>query len=135
MTDQHVTHQQTDQLQESDDANRVTRDDTGKFTRLPWLARTVAIGLSGVSLGFVLLFSFIVGMGGNLTLITRPLAMQIALTLPYLVVLFTLVTTVGAALAWRNGYWSLSARAHQTLLALLGLVFSWLLSNLGFLTV
>jgi hypothetical protein len=135
MTDQYVSHQQTDQLQESHDEGRVTRDDTGKFTRLPWLARTAGIGLSGVSLGFVVLFSVVVGTGGSLTLITRPLAMQLALTLPYLVVLLTLVTTVGALLAWRNSYWSLSARVHQTLLALLGLVFSWLLSNLGFLTV
>ena len=135
MTDQHVSHQQTDQLQESDDESRITRDLTGGVTRLPWLARAAAVGLSAVSLGFVVLFSLIVGTGGSLTLVTRPLAMQIALTLPYLVVLLTLVTNVGAVLSWRNGYWSLSARVHQTLLALLGLAFSWLLSTLGFFTV
>jgi hypothetical protein len=60
--------------------------------------------------------------------------MRVALALPYLVGSLALVTTAGALLAWRYRYWSLRARIHQTVLALLGLAFSWQLSTLGFLT-
>ncbi|MFC6976573.1 hypothetical protein ACFQL1_23260 [Halomicroarcula sp. GCM10025709] len=73
--------------------------------------------------------------GGNLTLFTRPLPMQIALFLPSLIVMLTLGTTAGALLAWWYRYWSLAARIHQTVLAGLGLVYCWQLSTLGFLAV
>ncbi|WP_222914373.1 hypothetical protein [Natrinema sp. SYSU A 869] len=78
---------------------------------------------------------FVLDTGGDLTLFTRPLQMQIALALPYLIGVLTLGTTAGALLAWRYRYWSLHARIHQTILALLGLAFSWQLSMLGFLAV
>jgi len=61
--------------------------------------------------------------------------MQIALALPYLVAVLTVGTTIGALLAWRYRYWSLPARVHQTILALLGLAFTWQLWTLGFLAV
>ena len=38
-------------------------------------------------------------------------------------------------LAVLDRYWSLTARIHQTIVALLGLGFSWQLSTLGFLAV
>jgi len=59
--------------------------------------------------------------------------MQLALALPYLVGLLTVGTWIGTLLAWRRRYWSLSARVQQTILALLGLGFSWQLWTLGFL--
>jgi hypothetical protein len=89
--------------------------------------------LSAVSIGFVGLFVGVLEAGGDLTLVTRPLAMRVALGLPYLVGVLALATTAGALLAWRHRYWSLSARIHQTLLALLGLAFCWQLWALGFL--
>jgi hypothetical protein len=81
-----------------------------------------------------MLFMFVLEASGDLTLITRPLPMQIALALPYLVGALTVGTTAGALLAWRYRYWSLRARIHQTVLALLGLGFSWQLTGLGFIT-
>lgn len=116
-------------------------DETGIRRRLErsvtspsWLARAAGIGLSGVSMGFALLFLFLVARGGELTLITRPLPVQFVLALPYLIVLLTLGTILGAILAWWNHYWSRPARIHQTILTLLGLGFSWQLTTLGFLT-
>lgn len=98
------------------------------------LARAASVGLSVVSLGFVLLLLIVIESGGELTLITRPVPMQVALTLPYLIVLCTLGTTAGAVLAWWNRYWSWRARIHQSLLALLGLGFSWQLVRFDFIT-
>lgn len=99
-----------------------------------WLARAASVGLCSLSIGFVVLFMFVLETGGDLTLFTRPLPMQIALALPYLIAVLTLGTTVGAMLAWRYLYWSLTTRIHQTVLALLGLAFTWQLSTLGFIT-
>jgi uncharacterized membrane protein len=98
-----------------------------------WLARAAGIGLSGVSVGFVLVFLLVLGRGGELALVTRPLPMQVALAVPYLIVPLAVGTTVGAVLAWTNRYWSLSARIHQTVLAVLGVLFVWQLATLGFL--
>jgi hypothetical protein len=41
--------------------------------------------LSSISIGFVVLFVSVLETGGDITLFTRPLPMQIALTLPYLI--------------------------------------------------
>lgn len=101
---------------------------------ITWLARAASVGLSAISLGFVLLLLVVIESGGELTLITRPVPMQVALTLPYLIVLCTLGTTAGAVLAWWHRYWSWKARIHHTLLAFLGLGFSWQLVRLGFIT-
>lgn len=76
---------------------------------------------------------FVLETGGDLTLFTRPLPIQVALTLPYLIGILTLGTTVGTLMAWRYRFWSVTTRIHQTVLALLGLVFSWQLSTLGLL--
>jgi len=132
MTDQHASQQRTDQ-HESDDRTEFTNSVTRRLTSPAWLARAAGVGLSSVSIGFVVLFMFILETSGDLTLFTQPLPMQIALTLPYLVGALTLGTTAGALLAWRHHYWSLTTRIHQTVLALLGLAFSWQLSTLGFL--
>lgn len=112
-------------------ANGVTR----RLSTPAWVARATGVGLCLVSLGSVVAFAVAYGSGGELALITKPLPMRIALVFPYLILVFTLGTGVGAMLAWWNRYWSLSARIHQTLLALLGLGFSWQLATLGFLTV
>ncbi|WP_276259662.1 hypothetical protein [Haloglomus litoreum] len=103
-----------------------------RLTSPRWLARAAGAGLSLTALGFVLSFLLVVG-GGTRTLLTRPLPVQIVLGLPYVVVALTAGTTLGAALAWRYRYWSLTGRLHQTALALLGLVFCWALAVLGFL--
>lgn len=127
--------QQSGQPAEHTDSDERTRDLTPQRRRLAWLARTASVGLSAVSLGFFLLLGVLIERGGELTLITRPVPIQFALALPYLVLLFTLGTTAGALLAWWNRYWSRRVRIHQTLLAALGLGFSWQLVRLGFITV
>lgn len=133
MTDQHVSQQRTEQQHECDGRSGFTHGVKRRLTSASWLARAAGVGLSSVSIGFVVLFIFVLETGGDLTLFTRPLPMQIALVLPYLIGALTLVTTVGAVLAWRCRYWSLTARIHQTVLALLGLAFCRQLSTLGFL--
>lgn len=135
MTDEHVSHRPAGQPDEYDDHGGVTNRLKDRLTSPSWLARAAGVGLSGVSVGFVVLFAFVLGSGGELTLITRPVPMQIALALPSLVAVLTVGTTVGTLLAWRYRYWSLPARVHQTVLALLGLAFTWQLWTLGFLAV
>lgn len=98
-----------------------------------WLARGAGIGLSVVSLGFVLLFITALQSGGELALLTRPIPMRIALALPYFIAVLAFGTVVGAGLAWWQRYWSLLARIHQTILAVLGLGFTWQLTELGLL--
>lgn len=134
MTDQHASHQSAGQPHEHDDHNRAVQALKRRLTSPSWLSRAAGVGLSIVSIGFVALFLFVLETGGDLTLITRPPSMQLALALPYLIGILTLGTTVGTLLAWRHRYWSLPARVHQTILAVLGLAFSWHLSTLGFLT-
>lgn len=104
-----------------------------RLPSLPWLARAAGTALSVVAVGFVLAFLFVVGRGGRLTLLTRPPAMRAVLALPSLVAFLGPSAALGAALAWRNGYWSRRARVHQTVLALLGLGLCWQLWVLGFL--
>lgn len=104
-----------------------------RSTSPAWLARAAGIGLSIVSVGFVLLLLFVIGRSGELSLITRPLPVRIALVLPNAIAVLTVATTVGAVLGWWNRYWSRRARLHQTILALLGLGFTWQLATLGFL--
>lgn len=135
MTDQHTSQQRTGTEHEHLDRRGYTHGVKRRLTSALWLARAASIGLRSISIGFVILFAFILETGGDLTLITRPLPMQIALTLPYLIAVLTLGTTAGALLAWRYRYWSLPVRIHQTVLALLGLAFCWQLSTLGFLAV
>lgn len=103
-----------------------------RITSLSWLARASGVGLCFGSIGFVLLFVSVIERGGELTLITRPAPMRIALALPSLLVALALATAIGAILAWRYRYWSLRARVHQTILAVLGVGFVWQLYSLGF---
>lgn len=133
MTDQHVPRQRTEDPHEHDDESEFMHCVKCRLTSPPWLARATGVGLSSVSIGFVALFLFVLETGGEVTLFTRPLTMQIALALPYLIGALTLGTTVGALVAWWYRYWSLPLRIHQTVLTLLGIAFSWQLSTLGFL--
>lgn len=132
MTDQHTSQQRAGQEQEHID-RRYIHGVKRRLTSLSWLARAAGVGLSSVSIGFVVLFMFVLETGGDLTLITQPLPMQIALALPTVIAVLTAATTVGTVLAWWNSYWSLRMRLHQTVLTLLGLGFSWQLATLGFL--
>ena len=132
MTDQHISQQQTGQEHENVD-RRYTHGIKRRVLSLSWLARAAGVGLSSVSVGFIVLFVFVLETGGDLTLLTRPLPMRIALALPTVIAVLTTATTVGTVLAWWNRYWSLRARLHHTVLTLLGLVFSWQLAHLGFL--
>lgn len=133
MTDRQVSQRPTVQPHEHSDDAGIRRRAERRATSPSWLARAAGVGLSIVSVGFALVFLFILESGGELTLITRPRPMQFALALPYLIVILTLGTVLGAVLAWWNRYWSLPARIHQTILALLGLGFTWQLASLGFL--
>lgn len=135
MTDRNASQRRTGQQHEQADRNGFTDGVKRRVTSASWLARAASVGLRSVSLGFVVLFVFVLETGGDLTLFTRPLPMRIALTLPYLIAVFTLGTIAGTLMAWRYRYWSLLARIHRTVLALLGLAFCWQLSTLGFLAV
>lgn len=126
--------QQAGQSTEHTDIDERTRTLTPRERCLTWLARAAGVGLCVVSLGFVVLLLVVVEGDGELTLITRPVPMQVALAFPYLIALFTLGTATGAVLAWWNRYWSWRVRLHQSLLTLLGLGFSWQLFRLGFIT-
>ncbi|SMO91182.1 hypothetical protein [Halorubrum cibi] len=133
MTDQQVSQQRTEQQHEYNNRNGFKHRVRRRLTSPSWLSRAAGVGLSSVSIGFVILFMFVLETGGDLTLFTRPLPIQVALTLPYLIGILTLGTTVGTLMAWRYRFWSVTTRIHQTVLALLGLVFSWQLSTLGLL--
>lgn len=133
MTDQDVSQQRTGQPYDENGRGGITNGIKRRLTSPSWVARAASVGLSSVSIGFVVLFMFVLETGGELTLFTRPLPMQIALELPYLVGILTLGATAGALLAWWHRYWSLAVRIHQSILAVLGLAFCWQLWTLGFL--
>ncbi len=134
MRDTTESQQRSSRLQETDRPVTVIRSLKRRSTSPAWLARAAGITLSIVSVGFVLLLLFVIGWIGELSLITRPLPVRIALVLPDVIAVLTVATTLGAVLAWWNRYWSLRARLHQTILALFGFGFSWQLATLGFLT-
>lgn len=100
-----------------------------------WLARASAVGLCVSSLGFVALF--VTGLAAesteDLALVLEPLPLRLALWLPPFIGMFAVSTFVGAVIAWYNNYWSLVSRLHQTILAILGVLFIWQLSVFGFL--
>ncbi|WP_284010445.1 hypothetical protein [Haloarcula pelagica] len=133
MTDTELSQHRSEQAQDS--YSGLTHGVNRRLTSPAWLARATAVVLCALSIGFVGLFTVVLETGGDLTLITRPLQMRLALVLPYLIAGCALGTTVGALLGWRYRYWSLRVRIHQTVLAILGLGFSWQLSTLGFLVV
>lgn len=135
MTDRHSSQQKTGQPHEHVDSSGFVYAVKHRLTSPSWLARFAGVSLNCIVVGFVGLLIFVLEIGGDLTLITRPLPMQIALVLPYFIGGLTFLTIVGALLAWRYRYWTLLARIHQTILALLGLMFCWQLSTLGLLTV
>lgn len=98
-----------------------------------WLGRASAVALCLSSLGFVAGFLFVVSTGGQLALITMPLSLQVVFALPYLIALSAVGTVAGAVSGWRQGRWSLATRVHQTVLAVLAVLFVWQLFALGFL--
>ena len=85
------------------------------------------------SLTFVGLFVAAFAAYEDLVFALDPLSLQLAFASAYLVALFAIGTVIGSVLAWKNRYWSLGARLHQTLLAVAGVVFVALLVSLGFL--
>lgn len=98
-----------------------------------WLTRVASVGLCVSATGFVITFAFVLESSGELALITNPTPMRLTFVLPYFVLLSTIGTIVGTGLVWWNHYWSLPARIHQTILAILGIGFTWQLFVLGFL--
>lgn len=104
-----------------------------RVTNPRWLARASAVGLCCTAIGFVIGVVVILSTAGPLTLVTMPPRLQALLAVPYLVLLFGIGTVVGAVFGWRRGYWSLRARIHQTLLAILAVVFLWQLASYGLL--
>ncbi|SFH06098.1 hypothetical protein SAMN04488063_0047 [Halopelagius inordinatus] len=132
MTDRHPSQQRTEE--EHARRNGYSHGIERRSTSPSWLARAAGVVLSGLSVGFVGLFIFVLETGGDLTLVTRPLPMQVALALPTVIAVLTAATTCGTALAWWHSYWSLRVRLHQTVLSVLGLGFSWQLATVGFLS-
>jgi hypothetical protein len=104
-----------------------------RLRRPAWLARASAVGLGVGSLGFAAALLGVVAIRGELSLLTRPPALRAVLLVPPLLVPLAAGTVVGAVLAWRRGHWSLAARVHQTVLAVLGVAFLAGLAELGLL--
>lgn len=98
-----------------------------------WLARAAGVGLSVASIGFVAGFVVVFAEHGLAVFVSNPPSMRVVLALPYLIGVLAAGTAIGAVSAWRNRYWSRTARVHQTVLAVLGLAFIWQLVVLGFL--
>lgn len=98
-----------------------------------WLARAAGVGLSVASIGFVAGFVVVFAEHGLAVFVSNPPSMRVVLALPYLIGVLAAGTAIGAVSAWRNRYWSRTARVHQTVLAVLGLAFVWQLVVLGFL--
>jgi hypothetical protein len=97
------------------------------------VGRASAVGLCLSSIVFVAGFALVLSSGGNLALATVPLSFQVVLALPYLVALFAFGTVAGAVSGWRRGHWSFAGRLHQTILAVIAVLFVWQLLVLGFL--
>jgi len=104
-----------------------------RLGRPAWLARAAAVALCLVSLASVALIAVGFATGGQLAVITQPLPLRVGLAVVPVVAALAAGTAVGTLLAWYEGYWSRAARVHQTVLAVLGLVFVWQLFALGFL--
>lgn len=98
-----------------------------------WLARGSAVGLCILSIAFVGLLAAPMALYGEVGLFVNSLPKRVALALPPAVAVFAVGTAAGAVASWRWRYWSLPARLHQTLLAVLGIGFVWQLHALGFL--
>lgn len=98
-----------------------------------WVGRASAVGLCLSSIAFVAGFVFVLSSAGQLALITVPPLLQVVFALPYLVALFAFGTVAGAVSGWWRGHWSLAGRIHQTILAVLSVLFVWQLLALGFL--
>lgn len=90
--------------------------------------------LAASSLAFVGLVVASFGLEGELAVVTKPLPLRAALALPPVIGALAAVTAGGTILAWHRGYWSRAARLHYTVVAVLGLLFTWQLRALGFLS-
>lgn len=97
-----------------------------------WRGRAIAASLCLTSIAFVVGFLGVLSRVGVIGLLTEPLSLRIVLALPYLVTLLAAGTLLSALSGWWHGYWSLYARIHQTVLAILGLLITWQLVVLGF---
>lgn len=130
-----------EEIGESDDGGTVSTDVQARVARgakerarnPEYLSRAAGAGLCVASLTFVGLFVAAFAAYEDLVFALDPLSLQLAFASAYLVALFAIGTVIGSVLAWKNGYWSLGARLHQTLLAVAGVVFVALLISLGFL--
>ncbi|WP_170830934.1 serine hydrolase domain-containing protein [Natronobacterium texcoconense] len=103
-----------------------------RLRRPSWLARAAGIALPVLSLAFVAGFLWGFALDEEFAFVTMPVPFRVALSLPPLVGVVTAATVVGTVVAWQRGYWSRRARIHQTLLAVLGLAFCWVLLEFGF---
>ena len=106
-----------------------------QLRRPAWLARATGTALCLVSLAFVGGFLWGFAIDEQFAFVTMPTPFRVALTLPPVVAALALATVGSAGLAWRRGYWSRRARIHQTVLAVLGLAFAWILAQFGLLGV
>lgn len=111
----------------------ITRKGEQRIRNPAWLARAASVGLCASAIGFIIIFAYVFESGGELALITNPTPMRLALVLPYFALIFTIAMIVGTGLGWWNHYWSLTVRIHQSILAILGIGFTWQLFVLGFL--
>lgn len=126
-------HSRSDDSSDTRGSRRELLED--RLRRPAWLARAAAVALCAVSLAFVAGFLWGFALDEEFAFATMPLPFRVALSLPPFVAALAVASAAGSVLAWRRGYWSRRVRIHQTVLAALGLGFTWVLLKFGFLGV
>lgn len=99
------------------------------------IARWVAGVASILSLLMMIALGAIFALDFTSLIYNMPLEIIIALAIGVVVAVLALVCVILAALAWKDGYWSLAGRAHYTLVVLGLVAYVWWLNNwnlLGF---
>jgi CubicO group peptidase (beta-lactamase class C family) len=89
------------------------------------LARLIAALLGILNLVFIVGFAAALTQGLTGALPYPPPWFVALLVIPILTAVLSLVLLVFAALAWKDGYWSLVGRLHYTVVTLAALVFVW----------
>jgi hypothetical protein len=92
------------------------------------VAHWIILGISILNLLFVAGTAW--GAMGGLTneLLDPPLIIRIVLGLGVLSAVLTVGALVYTALAWKNSYWSIGARAYHTLVTVAAVAFVWFLN-------
>ena len=107
------------------------RTDRPHPPRRPLLARAGAASLGGLAIAFVVLLMIGLGQGEVALASGTPLPIHLALFVPYAMGLVTIGVLATTGLAWRDEYWSRTARVHYAIVALAAIVFLRQIVTLG----